>query len=349
MRGVMEYGVRDIRVEDRPDPSILAPGDAVVRIVAACVCGSDLWGYRGLRDPGPPHPIGHELVGIVEEVGDQVTVVRPGDFVISPFLFNDGTCQACRHGMTSGCDRGSGFGGPDADGLPVGGAQAERTRIPMAESSLVPVPAPIDDALIPGLLTLADVMSTGHHAAVSGGVGPDTTVVVVGDGAVGLCAVLASARLGAPRIIAMSRHADRQELASAFGATDIVEQRGDEGVAAVRALLGGDLADAALECVGTAESMRQALGSVRAGGSVGYVGVPVGGPQLPVPYLFERNLTVGGGVAPARAYIPELLPDVLAGRIDPGRVFDLKLPLEEAAEAFAAMDERRAIKSLLWP
>jgi threonine dehydrogenase-like Zn-dependent dehydrogenase len=349
MRAVIQYGVRDIRVEDRPDPRILAPGDAVVRVIAACVCGSDLWGYRGLRDPGPPHPVGHELVGIVEQVGDTVTVVKPGDFVISPFSFSDGTCQACRHGMTSACDHVSYFGSADPQGLPVDGAQGERTRIPMAESTLVPVPGPTDDALIPSLLTLSDVMSTGHHAAVSAGVGPDTTVVVVGDGAVGLCAVLAAARLGAPRIIAMSRHADRQQLALAFGATDIVEERGDEGIAAVAALLGGELADAALECVGTAESMRQALGSARGGGRVGYVGVPVGGPKLPVGYLFDRNITVGGGMAPARTYIPELLPDVLSGRIDPGRVFDLRISIEDAAEGYAAMDERRAIKSLLWP
>jgi threonine dehydrogenase-like Zn-dependent dehydrogenase len=349
MRAVIQHGVRDIRVEDRPDPRILTPGDAVVRVVAACVCGSDLWGYRGLTDPGPAHPVGHELVGIVEQVGDAVTVVKPGDFVIAPFSFSDGSCQACRHGMTSACEHRAFFSSDDSDGLAVDGAQGERSRIPMAESNLVPVPGPIDDALIPSLLTLSDVMSTGHHAAVSAGAGPDTTVVVVGDGAVGLCAVLAAARLGAPRIIAMSRHTDRQQLALAFGATDIVEERGDEGVAAVQSLLGGELADAALECVGTAESMRQALGSVRGGGRVGYVGVPIGGPKLPVGQLFDRNITVGGGMAPARTYIPELLTDVLSGRIDPGRVFDLQLPLEDAAEGYAAMDERRAIKSLLWP
>jgi threonine dehydrogenase-like Zn-dependent dehydrogenase len=219
----------------------------------------------------------------------------------------------------------------------------------MAQHNLVAVPGPVDDALIPSLLTLADVMSTGHHAAVSAGVGPDTTVVVVGDGAVGLCAVLAAARLGAPRIVAMSRHADRQALALEFGATDVVAERGDDGVAALRSLLGGELADAALECVGTGESMRQALGAVRGGGRVGFVGVPAGGPKLPVGYLFDRNITVGGGMAPARTYIPELLPDVLSGRIDPGRVFDLELPLDDIAEAYAAMDERRAIKSLLRP
>jgi len=349
MRSVILHGVRDIRVEDRPEPRILTPGDAVVRVVAACVCGSDLWGYRGIRDPGPPHAVGHELVGVVEQVGDAVTTVAPGDFVISPFSFSDGTCQACLHGMTSACDHVCYFGSNDPDGLPVEGAQGERTRIPMADANLVRVPGPVDDALVPSLLTLSDVMSTGHHAAVSAAVGPDTTVVVVGDGAVGLCAVLAAARLGAPRIIAMSRHADRQKLAVEFGATDVVEARGDDGVAEVRRLLDGDLADATLECVGTAESMRQALGSARGGGRVGYVGVPAGGPKLPVGYLFERNLTVGGGMAPARTYIPELLPDVLEGRIDPGRVFDLQLPLEEAAEAYAAMDERRAIKSLLRP
>ncbi|MGC5167980.1 zinc-dependent alcohol dehydrogenase family protein [Luteimicrobium sp. DT211] len=349
MRAAVIHGPRDVRVEERPDPKILTPADAVIRVVAACVCGSDLWPYRGVRETRSPHPIGHELVGVVEEVGADVTVAAPGDFVIAPFSLSDGTCQSCRAGFTSACDHVTMFGGPDRDGHPVDGAQGEYVRMPLADGSLVRVPGPVDDALVPDLLTLSDVMSTGHHAAVSAGVGPGSTVVVVGDGAVGLSGVLAASRLGAERVIAVSRHADRAELASEFGATDVVAERGDEGIAAVRDLLGGDLADSALECVGTKESMRQALGSVHGGGRVGYVGVPAGGSELPIGYLFSRNLTVGGGMAPARAYIPELLPDVLSRAIEPGRVFDLELGLEDVAEAYAAMDERRAIKVLLRP
>jgi threonine dehydrogenase-like Zn-dependent dehydrogenase len=349
MRAAVIHGPHDVRLEERPEPRVLTSDDAVIRVVAACVCGSDLWPYRGVRPTKQPHPIGHELVGIVEELGADVTSVEVGDFVIAPFSLCDGTCQSCRAGFTSACDRVTMFGGPDRDGLPVDGAQGERVRIPLAQGSLVAVPGPVDDALVPDLLALSDVMSTGHHAAVSAGVGPGTTVVVVGDGAVGLSGVLAAARLGAPRIIAMSRHADRQALAREFGATDVVAERGDEGIAAVRELLGGDLADAALECVGTKESMDQAIGSVRGGGRIGFVGVPAGGSELPIGRLFSRNITVGGGMAPARAHIPELLPDVLSGAIHPGRVFDLELPLAEVAEAYAAMDERRAIKVLLRP
>lgn len=358
MHGTPAYGERmravlidgsEVRVEDRADPRLLAGGDVVVRVVAACVCGSDLWEYRGVRGGGRAHPTGHELVGVVEQVGDDVQTLAVDDFVIAPFSLADGTCQACRNGMPSACDHVTFFGSKDPDGLAVDGAQGERVRIPFADASLVVVPGPVDDAMVPHLLTLADVMSTGHHAAVSAGVGPGSVVAVVGDGAVGLSAVLAAKRLGAERIIAMSRHADRQALARDFGATDIVAERGEAAADAIRALLDGELVDAALECVGTKESMRQALDVVRGGGRVGYVGVPAGGPELPIGELFSRNITVGGGMAPARTYIPELLPDVLAGRIQPGRVFDLELPLEEAAEAYAAMDERRAIKVLLRP
>jgi len=339
----------DIRVEERPDPVLLGPRDAIVRVVAACVCGSDLWPYRGVTPTRAPHPIGHELVGVVTAAGEAVTQVAVGDLVISPFSLADGTCQACRAGMPAACEHVVFFGARDADGHPTDGAQGELARIPFADSSLVAVPGPVDDALIPSLLTLADVMSTGHHAAVSGRVGPGDVVAVVGDGAVGLCAVLAASRLGAARVIAFSRHPDRQELAREFGATDVIAERGEEGVAALRALLGGDRADVALECVGTRESMAQALAAVRGGGRVGYVGVPNGGPELPVRTLFDGNIAVAGGMAPARVYIPELLPDVLSGAIDPGRVFDLELPLAEAAEAYRAMDERRAIKVLLRP
>ncbi|WBU39076.1 zinc-binding dehydrogenase [Homoserinibacter sp. YIM 151385] len=349
MRAVVLHAPGDVRVEEREAPSAPGAGDAIVRVVAACVCGSDLWGYRGVRGGGEPKAMGHELVGVVEELGAEVGGLEVGDFVISPFSLADGTCQACRHGMPAACDHVTFFGGDDVDGRGIEGAQGERVRVPFAEASLVRVPGPVDEALLPHLLALSDVMSTGHHAAVSAGVGPGDVVAVVGDGAVGLSAVLAAKRLGASRIIAMSRHEDRQALARRFGATDVVAERGDEAVAAIRELLDGELADAALECVGTKESMRQALGSVRGGGRVGYVGVPAGGPELPVGFLFGRNISIAGGMAPARTYIPELLEDVLAGSLEPGLVFDLELPLAEAAEAYAAMDERRAIKVLLRP
>jgi len=349
MLATIIHGERDVRIEERPKPVVLTPTDAVVRVVAACVCGSDLWTYRGVRSVDDPKPIGHEFVGVVESIGADITSVSPGDFVISPFTSSDGTCPSCLHGMQATCDHLSFFGGDDTNGEPLPGAQGEFVRVPFADGTLVAVPGPIDDDLIPSFLALSDVMSTGHHAAVSAGVGPETTVVVVGDGAVGLSAVLAASRLGATRIIAMSRHADRQALAREFGATDIVEERGREAGARIRELLGGVLADAVLEAVGTKESMEQAIASVRPGGRLGYVGVPAGGAELPIGVLFAKNISVAGGMAPARAYIPELLKDVLSGAINPGRVFDLTVPLSEVAEAYAAMDERRAIKVLLKP
>ena len=349
MLATIIHGERDVRIEERPKPGVLQPTDAIVKVVAACVCGSDLWSYRGVREVAAPKPIGHEFVGVVESVGSDVTSVSPGDFVISPFTSSDGTCPSCLHGMQSTCDHLSFFGGDDSNGEPLAGAQGEFVRVPFADGTLVSVPGPIDDSLIPSFLALSDVMSTGHHAAVSAGVGPDTSVVVVGDGAVGLCAILAAARLGATRIIAMSRHADRQALAREFGATDIVEERGREAGARISELLGGVLADSVIEAVGTKESMEQAIASVRPGGKVGYVGVPNGGAELPISVLFYKNIGVAGGMAPARAYIPELLEDVLSGAINPGRVFDLEVPLSEVAEAYAAMDERRAIKVLLRP
>jgi threonine dehydrogenase-like Zn-dependent dehydrogenase len=349
VKATVIHGTRDIRLEEVPDPSIQLPTDAVVRVVAACVCGSDLWPYRGVRPPKSPQRIGHELVGVVEEVGSDVRTVQAGDFVISPFALSDGTCAHCRNGVHTSCERGAWFGSEDRDGFLVDGGQGQYVRIALADGSLVKTPEQPDDALVPSLLTLSDVMGTGHHAAVSAGVGKGTTVVVVGDGAVGLCAVLAAKRLGAERVMAMSRHADRQALAREFGATDVVAERGDEGVARVTELLGGIGADATLECVGTKESMAQALTSTRPGGRVGYVGVPAGGPELPVDQLFSTNVSVGGGVAPVRAYIPELLDDVLSGAIDPGRVFDATFPLDRVADAYQAMDERTAIKSLLRP
>ncbi|HEV7956562.1 MAG TPA: zinc-dependent alcohol dehydrogenase family protein [Marisediminicola sp.] len=349
MRATVIHGERDIRLEDVPDPKLSTGGDAIVRVVAACVCGSDLWPYRGISPTTHPRRIGHEFVGIVEEIGPDVRNVKLGDFVIAPFYDCDNTCANCRNGVSTSCLNGGWWGSDDSMGAFADGAQGERVRVPHADGSLVATPSPPDDALVPGLLTLADVMGTGHHAAVSAGVTAGSTVVVVGDGAVGLCAILASKRLGAARIVAMSRHADRQSVAREFGATDIVEERGDEGVARIREMFDGIGADCVLECVGTKESMDQAIRSTRPGGMVGYVGVPNGGPELPVRTLFNHNVGVNGGVAPVRSYVEELLPEVLSGAIDPGRVFDLELPLAEVAEAYAAMDERRAIKVLLRP
>jgi len=359
MLATIIYGPRDIRLEE-VDDLVLASGtgeggepasgrDAIVRIVASCVCGSDLWPYRGVTETDEPRPIGHEFVGVVEQIGATVSRIAVGDFVIAPFYDCDMTCVNCLNGVSPSCVDSNWWGRSDREGFATGAAQAERIRVPHADGTLVVVPAPINDALVPHLLALSDVMGTGHHAAVSAGVSPGSTVAVVGDGAVGLCAVIAAKRLGAARIVIMSRHPDRQALATRFGATDIVEQRGDEGVAAVKALFEGIGPDAVLECVGTAESMQQAIQSARPGGRVGYVGVPNGGAELPIRTLFGSNVGVNGGVAPVRNYIDELLPDVLDGTIVPGLVFDLELPLADVAEAYKAMDERRATKVLLRP
>ncbi len=353
MLAAVIHGARDVRAEDRPDPLLRTDDDAVLRVVAACVCGSDLWPYRGVTATQEPHPIGHELVGVVEQLGANVTSAQVGDLVIVPFSLSCGTCQSCRAGFPAACDQVTFFGSTDRQGHPVDGAQGERVRIPLAQHSLFPVglsEAVVEErGLVPHLLALADVMSTGLHAATSANVKPDDVVAVVGDGAVGLSAVIAADLLGAQRIIAMSRHEDRAALARRFGATDVVAERGQDAPDAIRALLGGDLADVALECVGTAESMAQAMSVVRGGGRVGFVGVPNGGAQLPIRTVFGRNLTVGGGMASARRYMEELLPDVLDGTITPGDVFDLTLPLSEIAQAYAAMDERRAIKVLVRP
>lgn len=350
MRATIIHGPGDVRVEDRDYPAVQQPTDAVVKVAAACVCGSDLWPYRGVKPIRRPTAIGHEFIGVVESVGNEVTGLKEGDFVIAPFVVSCGECPQCRNGVTVACDRLAGWGGKDDTGNGIDGGQSQAVRVPMAGATLVPVPgSDPDEALRKNLLTLSDVMATGHHAALSARVSAGRTVVVVGDGAVGLCGVLAAKRLGAERIIAMSRHADRQALAKEFGATDIVAERGDDGVAKVRELLGGVLADSVLECVGTKESMEQALHSVRPGGALGFVGVPTGGAEIPLRYLFDKNITVSGGMAPARTYIPELLADVLAGKINPGRVFDVEMSLEDAPEAYKAMDERRAIKVLLAP
>jgi len=349
MLATVIYGERDIRLDEVPEPVLSTGGDAIVRVVAACVCGSDLWPYRGVAETTEPHRIGHEFVGIVESIGADVATVAVGDFVIAPFYDCDNTCVNCLNGVSTSCLNGGWWGADDRLGGFADGAQGERVRVPHADGSLVATATMPDDAQIPGLLTLADVMGTGHHAAVSAGVTPGSTVVVVGDGAVGLCAIIAAKRLGASRIVAMSRHADRQALAREFGATDVIELRGDEGVEAVKELFDGIGADYVLECVGTQESMDQAIRSARPGGMVGYVGVPNGGAELPIRTLFGTNVGVNGGVASVRAYIDELLPEVLSGAINPGRVFDLQLPLADVAEAYAAMDERRAIKVLLRP
>jgi threonine dehydrogenase-like Zn-dependent dehydrogenase len=348
MKATILHGTRDVRVEEVDDPTIQRPTDALVRVTAACVCGSDLWPYRGINEVRRPRRIGHEFVGIVEEVGSEVRSLRPGDFVIAPFLFSDNTCPHCQVGMQSACQNGGGYGGRDSDGLVVDGGQGEYVRVPLADGTLVSTREVPDHSRVPSLLTLSDVMGTGWHAAVAAGVRKGDTVVVVGDGAVGLCGVLAAARMGAERVVAMSRHESRQRLARHFGATDIIAERGGEGEAAVLDLTDGVGADAVLECVGTGESMNTAITVARPGATVGYVGVPHG-VDLPIGEMFSRNIGVAGGVAPVRQYLPQLRDDVLAGAIDPGLVFDLEVPLDDVAEAYAAMDERRAIKSLVRP
>ena len=338
MRGAIIYGPKDVRIEDRPDPVVVEPTDAVVRTVAACVCGSDLWRYRGIQEVAQPTPIGHEYVGTVETVGDAVTSVRPGDFVVGGFLTSDNTCPVCQVGQHANCLHGTGYDG----------CQADFIRVQNADGTLLATPEQPDEAMIPHLLALSDVMCTGWHAAVCAGVRPGSTVVVVGDGAVGLSGVLAAAQLGAQRVIAMSRHADRQALAREFGATDIVAERGEAGVGRIKELTGGIGADAVLECVGTHDSVVQAMASARPGGIVGWVGVPHV-TDLPQQHMFWKNVGLRGGPAPVRAYLSDLLARVWDRVIEPGRVFDLTLPLEQVAEAYAAMDERRSIKTLLRP
>jgi threonine dehydrogenase-like Zn-dependent dehydrogenase len=327
-------------VAHRPDPVIQEPTDAIVRVTLACVCGSDLWYWRG-ASPHAVGSIGHEFIGVVEAVGAQVDGVAAGDLVIAPFIFSDMSCPHCLNGSTISCVRGGNFG----DGE-IHGGQGEAVRVPLAGSTLVPVPGSgHSDETLRSLLTLSDVMATGHHAAVSGGVKQGDTMAVVGDGAVGLCAVLASKRLGAGRIIALSRHPERQKLAVEFGATDVVAERGDAATEAVRDVTGGIGADATLECVGTAQSITTSGAIARPGSTVGIVGVPHG--DVPFVETFFRNIGWKGGPAPARIYIPDLLDDVLSGSINPGKVFDYETDLEHVADAYAAMDERRAIKSLL--
>jgi threonine dehydrogenase-like Zn-dependent dehydrogenase len=340
VRAAIFHEPRNVTAGDRPDAGIHQPTDAVVRVVLACVCGSDLWYYRG-ETPFEPGPIGHEFIGIVEEVGAEVRQTSTGDLVIAPFAFSDGTCPNCRHGITTACMNG-GFFPQNGDG-----GQGEAVRVPLADSTLVTVPGSgHSDAMLRSLLTLSDVFATGHHAAVCAQVEAGQTVAVVGDGAVGLSGVLAAKRLGAERIIALSRHADRQALAREFGATDVVAERGENAVAAIKEMTDGVGVDATLECVGTGQSMQTAIDIARAGSMVGFVGVPHG-VELPIGQLFRRTVGVRGGGAPVRVYLPELLDDVLAERINPGRVLDYATDLEGIGEAYEAMDERRAIKSLV--
>jgi len=341
MRAAIFNGPRDIVVGERPDPVIDAPTDAIVRVTLACVCGSDLWYYRGLS-PHDLGAIGHEFMGVVEEVGGDVRQLRTGDLVVTPFTYSDGTCVLCQAGWTSNCLHGGGYGNHGMDG-----GQGEAVRVPYADATLVKVPGSgHSDEVLRSVLALSDVACTGHHAAVSGGVGPGMTVAVVGDGAVGLSAVLAANRLGAARIIALSRNPDRQAVARAFGATDIVAERGDEAIEAVREMTDGLGVEAALECVGTRESMATAFAIARSGSIVSAVGAPHD-VVVPIETVIFRNVGLRGGVAPARTYIPELLADVLAGRINPGRVFDFETDLDHIVDGYDAMDERRAIKSLV--
>jgi threonine dehydrogenase-like Zn-dependent dehydrogenase len=340
MKAAIFKGPGAVEAGERPDPVIQQPTDAVVRVVLGCVCGSDLWYYRG-ESPHAAGSIGHEFIGIVEQAGADVRGIHPGDLVVAPFIYSDMSCPHCLNGSTISCVVGGSFGDGQVDG-----GQGEAVRVPLAGSTLVPVPGSgHPDAVLRSLLALSDVMSTGHHAALSAGVKKGDTVAVIGDGAVGLCAVLASRRLGAERIIALSRHADRQQIAREFGATQIVEARGEQACQAVLELTGGIGVDAALECVGTAQSIATAFAIARPGSTVGIVGVPHG--QVPFAETFFRNTGWRGGPAPARIYIPELLGDVLDGAINPGRVFDYETDLDHIADAYRAMDERRAIKSLV--
>jgi threonine dehydrogenase-like Zn-dependent dehydrogenase len=344
MRATLIYGAGDVRVENVPDPRIEQPTDAVVRVVSSCICGSDLWPYGSRPTSEHGDRIGHEFLGVVEETGSQVSGLKRGDVVVAPFVWSDNTCDFCREGLQTSCRHG-GFWGANG----VDGGQGEAVRVPQAQGTLVKLPVGEDSTLLPSLLTLSDVFPTGHHCAVTAGVSPRTTVTVIGDGAVGLSAVLAAKRLGAERIILMGRHKDRTDLGLDFGATEVVAERGEEGIEKVRELTGGDGTHTVLECVGLEQALDTAFGVVRSGGVVSRVGapqyekVPMGFPP------FMRNITLTGGVAPARAYIEELLPDILEGRIEPGRVFDRTVGLGEVPDGYRAMADREALKVLVRP
>jgi threonine dehydrogenase-like Zn-dependent dehydrogenase len=339
MRGVVLHGPGDVRVEDRDDPKIIDGTDAVIRLAATCICGSDLWPYRGVEELDGPSAMGHEYAGIVEEVGDEVRNVKVGDFVVGSFVISDNTCEICRSGFQSKCVHAE-FVSQTV------GTQAERARIPLADGTLVATPGQPDPELIPSLLAASDVLGTGWFAAVAAEAGPGKTVAVVGDGAVGLMAILAAKQLGAERIIAMSRHVDRQALARFYGATDVVEERGEAGVAKIKELTGGLGAHSVVEAVGTQESFMQAVGATRGGGHLGYVGVNYD-VKVPGIELFFAGIHTLGGPAPVRRFLPDLIQLIWDRKIDPGKVFDLELPLEEAAEGYKAMDQRHATKVLL--
>ncbi|MFG2411637.1 zinc-binding dehydrogenase [Streptomyces goshikiensis] len=344
MRATLIYGAGDVRVENVPDPVLREPTDALVRVLRSCVCGSDLWPYGSKPAADQGDRIGHEFLGVVEDTGTEVTGLRRGDVVVAPFVWADNTCDFCREGLQTSCRHGGFWGAQDVDG-----GQGEAVRVPQAEGTLVKLPVGEDSALLPSLLTLSDVFPTGHHCALTAGVGPRTTVTVIGDGAVGLSAVLAAGRLGAERIILMGRHKDRTDLGRDFGATDVVEERGEEGVEKVRELTAGDGTHTVLECVGLRPAIETAFGVVRDGGTISRVGAPQY-PEVPMDLpVFFRNITLTGGVAPARAYIEELLPDVLDGTVEPGRVFDRTVGLDDIPAGYRAMADRQALKVLIRP
>jgi threonine dehydrogenase-like Zn-dependent dehydrogenase len=344
MRATVIYGAGDVRVENVPDAALREPTDAVVRVVRSCVCGSDLWPYASRPATAHGDRIGHEFLGVVEETGAAVSGLKPGDLVVAPFVWADNTCDFCREGLQTSCRHGGNWG---RDGVDAG--QGEAVGVPQADGTLVKLPVAEDSALLPSLLTLSDVFPTGHHCAVTAGVSPRTTVTVIGDGAVGLSAVLAAKRLGAEQIILMGRHKDRTDLGLEFGATDVVAERGEEGVEKVRELTGGDGTHTVLECVGLEAAIRTAFGVARNGGTVSRVGAPQY-PAVPADFgVFLRNITITGGVAPARAYIEELLPDILDGRIEPGRVFDRAVTLDDVPAGYQAMADRQALKVIIRP
>jgi threonine dehydrogenase-like Zn-dependent dehydrogenase len=342
MRATIMYGAGDVRVENVPDAAIKEPTDVVVRITRACICGSDLWPYKKMQPTETGRRMGHEFIGVVEDVGSSVRTMTKGDVVVAPFVWSDGTCVFCHEGLQTSCLHGGGWGSPGVDA-----GQGEAVRVPQADGTLVVLPVGRDDALMPSLLTLSDVMGTGHHAALAARVAPGKTVAVVGDGAVGLCGVIAAKRLGAERIIALGRHAARTALARKFGATDVVSERGEEAIARVKDLTGGLGAHSVLECVGYEQSTVTALSIARPGGAVGRVGVPQDATiPMAVPTFFN-NITISGGPAPVRAYITELLPDVMEGRIEPGRVFDCVTDLEGVPNGYRAMNDRKSIKVMI--
>ena len=343
MRATLMYGAADVRVEEVADPVIHEPTDAVVRVLRSCICGSDLWPYRSMPASEHGRRMGHEFLGVIEDTGTEVRGFKRGDLVVAPFVWSDGTCDFCREGLQTSCRHGGLWGG-DLDG-----GQGEAVRVPQASGTLVRLPAGVDEALLPSLLTLSDVMCTGHHAAVSARVSPGTAVTVVGDGAVGLCAVLAARRLGAEQIILMGRHKGRTDLGLEFGATDVVAERGEEGIARVRELTSGNGTHAVLECVGTREAIETSIGVVRDGGVVGRVGAAQYD-EVPLGFgTILRNVGVAGGVAPARAYIEDLLPGVLDGSLQPGKVFDRTITLGQTPDGYRAMADRQALKVLIQP